>query len=216
MKFFNFKLFLFSGLLFLIFQSTGRSQLVYTGIEKEKVEPVYSERLNPEWCWAASVQLILNYYGAKVSQEDIIKRSFSVRDPYGELPAWSKNFDKVSDKLNRWVIWYKRVKYIVSVKFVRGAPSPETLMSELKNNYPVIMADSDSTNGMHAVICTAVGILPSYYGTVYKEIMVRDTYPDCRDKTSDQRVNWAASEIPKRVSSYWLIHVKRLDHLKKK
>lgn len=216
MKFFYIKIFLFSALFLVEFQSKGLSQLVFTGVEKQNLEPIYSERLNPQWCWAASVQLALAFSGAKISQEDIIKRSFSVRDPYSELPTWSKSFDRISDNLKHWAIWYNRAKYILSVEFFNHAPTPEILMQESKNNYAVIMADSDSTNTMHAVLCTAVGIMPSYYGTVYKEIIVRDTWPCCKNDFNKQSVHWAISDIPKRISAYWLIHVKKITYSSKK
>ena len=216
MKFFYIRLFIFGAMFLLIFQSKGLSQLVYTGVDKLNVEPIYSERLNPQWCWAASVQLALAYSGAKISQEDIIKKSFSVRNPYGKLPLWSKSFKRISDNLKHWVIWYNREKYFVSVEFFNHTPSPEALMHESKNNYPVIMADSDSTNLMHAVLCTGVGIMPSYYGTVYKKIIVRDPWPNCQNDINKQNVNWNISDIPTRVPAYWLIHVKKLTHSLKK
>jgi|GEM_PF-6924310 len=190
-------------------QTKGWSQLVYSGIERETITPIYSERQNTEWCWAANVQLIMNYYGAKVSQEDIIKRSFDVRDPYTSLPKWNEKLKAITSRLNGWHINYNNSKYLLHVNLVKGSPSPELLLKELKNDNPVILVDSISADSSRPIVCTAVGFLPGYYGPVIKELMVRDVMPGCADSSTSQRMKWKIPDVIKRISAYWLISVKK-------
>ncbi len=189
-------------------QSISNCQLVYSGIEKDKVNQVYAEQRNPEWCWAASVQFVLSCHGVKISQEDIIKRSFLVSDPYDILPAWQENFTKITRRLNNWVIKYKRKRFTLSIKLINGAPKPEILSGELKNMMPVIIAYKDSLNNFRPVVCTAIGFLPGYYGPVFKQIMVRDTSPNCISKNNDGRFLLSVENLTKSVSDYWVIRIK--------
>ncbi len=190
-------------------QAEGLSQLVYSGIEREYITPIYSEQQNPEWCWAANVQLVLNYYGARVSQEDIIKRSFGVHNPYDNLPKWDKEFKNITSRLNGWVIHYNKDRYFFHIKLVYGSPSPELLLKELKNSSPVIFADSINADSVRPIVITAVGFLPGYYGPVIKELMVRDVMPNNPDNSKNQINKWKISDVSKNISAYWLINVSK-------
>ena len=48
---------------------------VYVGITARKFNYFASTQRNTEWCWAASIQMLFNYYGIDISQEQIVARS---------------------------------------------------------------------------------------------------------------------------------------------
>ncbi|MCL5030392.1 MAG: hypothetical protein M1480_15380 [Bacteroidetes bacterium] len=200
-------LFIIAQLIFC--QSLSNGQLVFTGIEKVEQNQVYAEQRNQEWCWASSIQFVLNYYGAKVSQEDIIKKSFHVSDPYDSLPDWHSNLPMIIKRLNGWFIKCKGRKYIVKAKLVSEVPKPMLLYDELKNMRPVILVSKDSLKSFLPFICTAVGFLPGYYGPVVKQIMIRSTYPLCSTENKDNHLIWDVESLPMRVKDYCIISVKR-------
>ncbi len=217
MKLYNLSSVFLGTIIWLTSQSVLRSQLVYSGIEKDNQIAVFAEQHSPEWIWAANIQIILNYNGARVSQEDIIKQSFKLTNPYSHLPVWSKNLKSVTAALNGWNIKYNNSKYILHLKYVEGSPSPQLLLDELKNNNPVIFYDSTEKSGVRSFICTAVGFLPGYYGPVIKELMVRDVTNNCSDDWNGQKIKWDIKDLPDNVAGYWLTSVSKENlHINKK
>lgn len=205
------------ALIWVLNQSALRSQLVFSGIEKDTQIAVFAEQHSPAWIWAANIQMILNYHGARVSQEDIIKKSFKLTNPYADLPVWSKSFRSVTSSLNGWNIRYNNSKYILHLKYFEGSPSSQLLLDELKNNNPVILFDSTEKSGVRSFICTAVGFLPGYYGNIVKELMIRDVTNSCSDDWDGQKIKWNIKELPDNVSGYWLTSVSKENiHINKK
>ncbi len=192
-----------------LFQAISNAQLVYTGIEKGKVNQVYAEQKNINWIWAASVQFVLNNYNVKISQEDIIKRSFHIYDPYDSLPNFQMNFSKIVNRLNNWIIKYKRKKYLITAKLVDESPTPKFLYDELKSMRPVILFSNDSLNALLPFICTAVGFIPGYYGPVPNQLMIRSTLPSCLNDENDEYIIWDIKSLPQRISHYCIISVKQ-------
>ena len=131
MKLTNLSTVLLITLIWLSSQTVLRSQLVFSGIEKDAPIFVFAEQHSPAWIWAANIQIILNYQGPRVSQEDIIKQSFKLTNPYADLPIWDKNLKSVTSHLNGWHIKYNNSKYIMHLKYFEGSPSPQVLLDEL-------------------------------------------------------------------------------------
>lgn len=194
---------------FFIIQPLSKAQLVYTGIEKEKVQQVYAEQSNINWYWAASVQFVLNNYGAKVSQEDIIKRSFYTYDPYDSLPDFQANLSKIIWRLNRWIIYYHKKRFVIEAKLVNEVPEAKFLYDKLKAMQPVIFLAKDSVNNFTPYICTAVGFMPGYYGPVPKQFMIRSVIPSCQNENKDGSILWNVESLPNRVAKYCIISVKQ-------
>lgn len=217
MKLSNLLTVLLGTLIWFSCQSVLRSQLVYSGIEKDTQTQIFAEQHSPAWIWAANIQIILNYHGPKVSQEDIIKQSFKLTNPYADLPIWNKNLKSVTSHLNGWNIKYNNSKYILHLKYFEGSPSPQLLLDELTKNNPVILFDSTVKSGVRSYICTAVGFLPGYYGKIVKELMVRDVTNNCADDWDGQKIKWNIKDLPDYVAGYWLTSVtKENPHLNKR
>src|SRR5690554_5984762 len=83
-------------------QALGQ-QVSYVGIQSSNFNYFASSQRNSNWCWAASLQMIFNYYGVGISQEQIVARSYGV-DPYGRLPNWTGSFQVITANLNNWNI----------------------------------------------------------------------------------------------------------------
>ncbi len=204
-------------LIWLSCQSVLKSQLVYSGIEKDTQTFVFAEQHSPAWIWAANVQIILNYHNSRLSQEDIIKQSFKLTNPYANLPIWSKNLKSITTNLNGWKINYNNSKYILHLKYFEGSPSPQLLLDELTKNDPVILFDSTVKSGDRSYICTAIGFLPGYYGKIVKEVLIRDVTNNCSDDWDGQKIKWNIKDIPDIVAGYWLTSVtKENPHLNKR
>ncbi len=192
-----------------LFQGLAVSQLVYSGIEGEKIIPVFAERLNTDWCWAACVQLVFNSNGLELSQEDILKHSFKINNPYDSLPDWYNELKLITKNLNDWKPFYKGHRYSIKFKFYDTTATPERLKKELDNYNPVILAFKDSLNRIYPVVCSAIGFLPGYYGPVIKTLMIRDPLPVCENKQGEPK-KYPISILKKNVESYFIIHLKKI------
>ncbi|HEY0896638.1 MAG TPA: papain-like cysteine protease family protein, partial [Sphingobacteriaceae bacterium] len=60
----------------LLSQPAVGQEPVYVGITARQFNYFASTQRNTEWCWAASIQMLFNYYGVDISQEQIVARSF--------------------------------------------------------------------------------------------------------------------------------------------
>ena len=70
----------FAGILILLLALTAFPQQIpglhYEGILTQQFDFVAAAQQMDEWCWAASVQMILQYYEIPVTQEEIVARVF--------------------------------------------------------------------------------------------------------------------------------------------
>ena len=194
---------------FLLVASTrdAAAQAVYAGIPRQRFDYTYSSQRNSEWCWAAAIQMVLNYYGVRISQEDIVARSFGVDPRTGTLPDWPGSFQVISANLNGWSIDEGGSRYMVSSQIGWGAPPPAFLLNEVANQRPVILAYMSTPTSGHAVVATAVSYTPSYSGPIIQSIIVRDPWPSGVNIANNGRVEYPGYMLASHMTTYWIIRV---------
>jgi len=173
----------------------------YVGISSSQMNYYASAQRNSQWCWAASIQMVLNYYGVAISQEQIVARTYGT-DPYGHLPNWAGSIEAITKNLNNWNIDNYGTPYIVMASLNWGAPTPAVLVQELSNGRPVIIGYSG-----HAVVVTAVSFVNSYRGPIIQSIVVRDPWPSQKNVLNSGRVEHPALNLASHIMSYWYIRV---------
>ena len=124
----------------------------------------------PEWCWAASSQMILNYHGLYVEQEQIVNKIFGSLECQGGTP------DEIVDGMTGWAPDIRgRFSEIHSE---RGLISPEDIVRNLAYNWPLLVCMDNGSGGGHAVVLTAV-----YYSmngnnnVIIDKVSIRDPWP---------------------------------------
>ncbi len=191
---------------FIIYTSINYSQIQYVGIKSNDFNSVYSDQDNSQWCWAASIQMILNYYGIDISQEDIVRRSYG-SDPYGNLPNWTGNSQTITANLNNWNISNNGIPYRVSATMGIGAPTPAILLNEMQNGAPVLLGYMSSPNSGHAVVATAVSYSNSYFGPIIQSIIVRDPWPSPQNIMNLGKMEYSGNILASKITAYWYIRV---------
>ncbi len=192
--------FLFAG------KQAFAQQVIYVGIPSEKFNYIASSQRNSNWCWAASIQMILNYYGINITQEQIVARSYGT-DPYGNLPNWTGSFQIITANLNNWSADNNGRPYIVQASLNWGAPTPAYLVQELSMQHPVMIGYQTSPNSGHAVVVTACSYTPSVYGPIIQSIVVRDPWPNEQNVANRGRVEYPGSNIASLIQAHWYIRV---------
>lgn len=147
------------------------------------------------WCWAATMQMVLNFHGVDVLQEDIVYRAF------GDLrnqPASST--PQIADVVRGWTFsdrvgdaWALDA---VGVKQVDLIP----MIEDLHFNSPLIVAlanEPGATGGSgHAYVLSAITYQVDARGLVYPlSVDLRDPWPD---NPSHSKITWQEF-----MSRYW-------------
>lgn len=181
-------------------------QVFYVGIPTNKFNYSASSQHNSNWCWAASLQMIFNYYGVSITQEQIVARSYGV-NPNGTLPNWAGSMQVITANLNNWNIDNYGQTYAVAATFNFGAPTPSFLIQELSAQRPVLVGYQSSPNSGHAVVITGCSYTPSVYGPIIQTIIVRDPWPSEQNFLNLGRVEYPAQNLASFITSHWYIRI---------
>jgi Peptidase_C39 like family len=184
------------------------AQVSYTGIPRHLFEYSASQQRSSQWCWAASIQMILNYHGVAISQEEIVHRTFGA-DIYGNLPDMPGTFQVITANLNNWGFDRNGRRYLVQASFGGGPPPPDMLLNEVSQGYPVLLAYQNGPNTGHAVVATAASYQPHGYSRIVTSIVVRDPWPNPENIRNNGRVEYQAASLAAVMTNYWIIRVIR-------
>ncbi len=189
----------------LITISVHAQRISFVGIPSSKMDYVASTQKKPQWCWAASSQMVLNYYKVAITQSQIVERTYG-KDMYGNLPDWAATLETIHLVLNNLSVDNRGNQYIVNAQFGKGTPEPLFLIDELSQQRPVIIAYQSNTGG-HVVVVTAVSYTESDFGPVIKSFIVRDPKPTEENKLAHGKVEFDAATLSNRITAYWFIRV---------
>jgi len=199
--------FLLFLLILLVWGFRGLAQdLQFIGIPNKEFDYDAAAQENVQWCWAASIQMVLNYYGLKVNQEMVVEKSYP-RDEKGELPNWPATYDLITNNLNNWVIPYNGSLHHVRAEMGEGAPSPAALLEELSNGRPVILAFETGNHSTHAIVVTGCYFKESDKGPLVRNILARDPWPDRHNIISVGLNNYPAKSLSELVRAFWFVEV---------
>jgi len=141
-------------------------------LDEFSVSENFNFQETPVWCWAASIEMCLDYYGFDVSQPEIVARTFG-----GAIPA-AGNWIQITQNLNYVGQDAKGKNVLVSASVYWGSPSSEVIVNHLKNNNPIIMAfHNPSTFIGHAVVITGVEYSVINGRVKIHNVTVRDPFP---------------------------------------
>ncbi len=181
-------------------------QAVYVGIPREKFNYFASNQHNTNWCWAASLQMIFNYYGVGITQEQIVKRTYGT-DATGHLPNWTGSFPVITENLNNWNVDNSGKRYLVQASMNWGAPSPTYLVEELQAQHPILIGYTPDGYTGHAVVITACSYVQTDYGPEIESIVVRDPWPSVQNMATNGRVEYTGSSLANVIQAHWYVRV---------
>jgi hypothetical protein len=179
------------------------------GLPSESLDPCFAAQRREMWCWAASLQMVFEYYGIGVSQEMLVHRSFGLT-PYGTLPNKPGSFMDITAHLNTLNIDYHGRRYHVWAHLQPGIPDMNTLISELSARRPILISYQSRPRMNHAVICTAAEIKPHPFTgqPTITRLIVRDPAPTPRNRARKGRIEHMAQDFLPRIQAWWIIRIR--------
>jgi hypothetical protein len=179
---------------------------IYVGIPTDRFNFVAAAQQQDQWCWAASVQMILNWYGIGVTQDMVVARTKHVL-----IDQAGSDFD-ISNALSGWAVTVNGQPVIIRSMAARGLPAPGVLLAELNQGHPILLTFATGMYSGHAVVITAASYYPTNYGPQIFSLVIRDPWPSPDHVATSGRVEiagMALSNFATIVSSHWLVSVSR-------
>jgi hypothetical protein len=163
------------------------------GLQRANVE-VYAAPENmgrqrrQNWCWAASVQMMLNLAGLVVTQEQVVQRIYG-----GDLDS-PANGPQIMAALSGWA--FTRNGKPASLH-PRPLASYREMVEDLSLGWPLIVGLQNADGSGHAVVITAVtyGMGPPGGDPDFRTVIIRDPWP-----FNPSRVEMSWSEFRSRGS----------------
>lgn len=135
------------------------------------------------WCWAASIEMVLRYHGLDVAQGDIVQQVFGHRV---DAPA---NAYQILYALNGWRVDRRGRSFVVGAD--PYVVSGWQLIEDLAYRWPLIVGLHGDPIG-HAYVLTAVRYSVDPWGRpVFHSVVLRDPWPGSESR---QEWSWAAFE----------------------
>lgn len=179
----------------------------YVGISSDEFDNIMTAQDNDYWCWAATAQMVLNYYGVDIEQEQIVERIFD-KDENGQLPDSGVTLQTIHKCLNYSDIDNSGNKYTVEAVLGRGRPTASKLIEQLSKKNPVIVGYNAGSGG-HVVIVTAVSYIDTDRGPKITSIVVRDPMSDAAFSMDNGKIEYPGKYFARLMNAYWYINVNK-------
>ena len=120
------------------------------------MESCFHRQYKDNWCWAACVQMVLDYYDLSVSQSRIVERA------YGDDYDFTANKRDIINALNGWYVG----GYTVRASY-ESYKSAKTLIDAIASGRPLIIGLNERyTSTGHAYVLTHIFFTKDYYGNM--------------------------------------------------
>lgn len=133
------------------------------------------------WCWAACIQMTLNYHGLSVTQEQLVKKI------YGGLYDAPAGPVEIMNALNGWAPNSQGGYSIIKAQY--GVYSVDDIINHVAYKQPIIVGLEQPNNDVgHAYVLTAVYYTVNAYNQpIIQKVVLRDPWPL---RPSRQELSW--------------------------
>jgi Papain-like cysteine protease AvrRpt2 len=179
-------------------------QPVYVGIPTAQFNFAAASQQQDEWCWAASTQMILGWYGVPATQAEIVQRV------YGSVINRAASDQVISAALNGWGRAANGRVVTISSVVKSGAPPPAILVDQLSRSRPILLTFINGPTSGHAVVITAASYMNTQWGPQIVSLVIRDPYPTSQNVANGGRVEIAGQNLTQFAATmrgYWLVTV---------
>jgi hypothetical protein len=148
----------------------------------------YGNQVQSNWCWAACVQMVLNYHGLQVNQVDVVTRIYG--SPYVNQAAAEP---QILTALSGWAP--NSMGGYSTINALGGFTSVQEIITGLSKRLPLIVGMTNPSGGVgHAYVLTAINYSNQYdsygnvIGVVPNSVVLRNPWPG---SPSREEFTWA-------------------------
>lgn len=186
------------------------SQIQHLGINNEKMSTVFSPQKNTNWCWAANVQMIFNYFGFHKDQQSIV-RSVYGSDKDGTLPDYRASDGQITQLLKASDIDNDGNVCSIVPNYNGGFPADSVIVNNLNLQCPIVFAYYNVPKIGH--VCLLTGI--NYVIDVNGKMEILDlVLADPEVKEDNGRVVWRKNELFEKKKCFWTVKFDKKAQLK--
>jgi len=140
-----------------------------------------------QWCWAACITMVLNYYDIPCTQEEVVMRTYGTLVNY---PA--RDLYQIAYYLNGWGMTGQGRKVMVRAESYQFVPF-QGIIQELQSGRPFIIGVGNGYSG-HVVVCYGVDWMNTAQGPYVSKFYVYDPWP------GNGHREWNTEEL----NQYWV------------
>ncbi len=178
---------------------------ITVGIPDSSMDYFSARQLDDQWCWAASVKMVLNYYGVAITQKQIVARTYGT-DEFGRLPNWPATYKTIHRNLNYKSIDLNGNKYSVIAKIGKGRPNHIWLINEINSQRPIIISYRTGVKTGHAVVITGLSFVFKKTSPTVNKIIVRDPWTNEKNLANKGRKSYGGL-FANNIDAFWSIRV---------
>ena|ERR1035437_1552915 len=177
----------------------------WAGISDAEWARVAAIQVGDQLCWAASIQMILNWHGIPASQQEVVARLRGI-------PVNTSGSDAdINAALNTWGTAADGQTRTIRSVTGPGWPAHQILVDQLSRKQPILIGFSSGPYSKHAVVITGVTFTPTLNGPAIGKVVIRDPFPtpffaQTLGKTELEGDQLKAFE--QNVRAYWLVSVR--------
>ncbi|MEL6741027.1 MAG: C39 family peptidase [Planctomycetota bacterium] len=152
--------------------------LTATGIPASAFAPAFRGQRRMAWCWAAAIEMILDFHGADVNQDAIVRQIYGTGWD-GVPPDQPGSLQQVAALLNQWGISNNGQRFAVRANGKWGAPTARELLTELAQGRPVMLLYKPNPQAQigHYVVVTRAIIRQTRMGPYVERLVIWDPMP---------------------------------------
>lgn len=170
----------------------GNSDVYWAAVTTTYFKEYVARQEEDCWCWAACVQMVLNYQGVNVDQEDLVRRAKGYRVNEG---GTAYDIQRAADG-------WRTGGHVIAARVDNPYyVTAQTFIDDLINKYPIIIGlDMPGQTVGHAYVLTGISFRKS--GSSYQpvEVILRNPWPS---SPSREKLSWV--EFRRRVHT--IVHV---------
>jgi hypothetical protein len=139
-----------------------------SGLPSTAMDQIWAPQATPVWCWAASLQMVMQYYGADITQQEIVENVFHQPVP----PVTTLPLQLIPQYLN--MIYVNHAGHQYEVRSQLLTPVLQAVLPPLQANRPLLVFTSH-----HVMVLTALYYWTSPVGQPINTALavVRDPWP---------------------------------------
>jgi len=169
-------------------------------VKLRNTEFKFAEQENTNWCWAASIQNILKYYGIEKPQYQLAANLI------GQVENWftpnhTATIEQISGILNTLFILDFNDKYKVT-SICHSKVHDNIIITEIENNRPILYVINKSGSG-HALVVIGADYYKEQMNKIIDKLYLFDPWPGRGHK------NYSILELKSYTSCYWTLKIEK-------